>query len=125
MSPKATLSGFPRLWQFQQVSNPQRGIIEISIAPSIHFFDFQGLHKTLRPGIVPGIAWPTHADCDAGGLQLLHIVSARVLNTAIGVMNQPGCRLTLLQGRLQSLLSHTAVELPADAPSHHTSRVDI
>src|SRR2546426_11675703 len=40
-------------------------------------------------------------------------------------MNQPGCRLTLLQGRLQSLLSHTAVELPADAPTHHTSRVDI
>ncbi len=100
-------------------------MIEIPVTPPIHFFDFQRLHKTLGPGIVLGIAWPAHADRDPSSFQPLHVVSTRVLDAPIGMMNQPRLRLTFLQGRLQGLLGNAAVQLPADAPTHHTSRVDI
>ena len=100
-------------------------MIEIPVAPPIHLFDFQRFHETLGPGIVPRIAWPTHADRDAGGFQSCHIISTRILNASIRMMNQSGRRLTLLQGRLQSLLSKHCCQLTADAPSHDTSRVDI
>ena len=86
-------------------------MIEIPITPSIDFFGFQRLHKTLGPGIVPGIARPTHADSDAVGFQPLDVVTTRILNPTIGMVNQPRRRLTFFQGRLQGLQGNATVEL--------------
>src|SRR3972149_985109 len=110
---------------FDKDSNQCLGMIKIPAAPTILFLPFQRLNKTLGPGIVVRIARPTHTDRDAGRFQPLNVASTRVLNTAIGMMNQPWGRLALFQGPLQGLLSKAAVQLTADAPSHHTSRVDI
>src|SRR5436190_10658280 len=85
------------------------GVSEIPIAPSIDFFAFECLHETLGPSVVPGIAWPAHAHDDAGSLQLFNVFSTRVLNTPVGMVNQSGSRLTLIESHLQSLLSDTAV----------------
>src|ERR1700720_2356333 len=40
-------------------------------------------------------------------------------------MNQPWRRLPFFKGGFQRLLRNAAVQLPTDAPTHHTSRVDI
>ena len=59
------------------------------------------------------------------GFEPLHVVSTGVLDAPIGMMNQSRLRLTFLQCRIQCLLGNAAIQLPANAPTDHTSRVDI
>src|SRR5213596_3564973 len=73
--------------------------------------------KLSAPCIVVRIARPTHADGDFVVFKLLDVVSARILNAAIRVVNQSCCRLALLQCRFERLLSKAAVQLPTDAPA--------
>jgi len=68
-------------------------MIQIPVTPPIHFFGLQRLHETLSPGIVPGIARPTHADRDAGGFEPLRFLPKGNKIVVLGLITSKSGRL--------------------------------
>ena len=97
---------------FDKVGNSVFHILQGSILPKIDFFVFQGLDKTLRNRIVIGVPFPGHADLKPTAEQGMDVIVRRILNPPIRMMDDPGGRISTLQGPLQSLQTQLAVDVP-------------
>src|SRR5678810_449206 len=89
---------------FNEGFNRLGGIREIAVTPPVDFFGFESLHKTFSERIVPGVSRPTHTDLDPVLFQQRNVIVARILPTAIGMMDQPRWRLSALHCFFQCLL---------------------
>ena len=69
-------------------------VIQISIRVGVDLFLLERLHEALTTRVVIGIGWPTHTRNDAVRPQQGHILLGRILDAAIGMVDQPGdgCR---------------------------------
>ena len=64
------------------------GMGEIAIGAGVDFLAFERLHEALGHGVVVGTAGPAHAGLDTGGLKAGDVVTASVLNAAVGMVDQ-------------------------------------
>jgi hypothetical protein len=80
--------------------------------------DLEGLEEALGHGVVPAVALAAHAEDQAGLLDEIAVVAARVLRAAVGVMDEArrraAARESLLQGRDGELALEALAHRPAD-----------
>src|ERR1039457_6428229 len=65
---------------------------ETAVAAGVGFFSLLGFYDGLPPSVSPRTGRPAHAQAGTATLQPLHVIVARILRSAIGVMHQPRLR---------------------------------
>jgi hypothetical protein len=78
-------------------------IFKGSVFPEIDFLDFNGFEKALGGGVVVRIAFPRHADLESMLIEDFNIVMGSILDSPVGVMNDPLGRITMRDGHLKGL----------------------
>src|ERR1035438_10431377 len=71
---------------------------ETAVAAGVDFFSLQGFQEALTLAVFPRTGRPAHAQAGTATLQPLHVIVARILRSAIGVMHQPRLRARLAAG---------------------------
>src|SRR5467141_1469251 len=72
-----------------EVCNMPAQFVDSTVLPCLQFLVFQRLDKALAFAVLPGRAWPAHAQDCATGFQSINITLRSVLDALIGVVDQP------------------------------------
>lgn len=78
----------PVIKHFDPFENILARFFPAEIALMMHKFDFQGVKEAFYDGIVPAVSFATHRTVDAVPGEQTLVVSSRILNAAIRMMQQ-------------------------------------
>src|ERR1700761_2887760 len=73
---------------FQKLTDTLSRVSNIAIGRSGCLFLLQRAHESLSSRVVIGIATPTHADLNPALIKNVSVLTGRILNSLIRVMNQ-------------------------------------
>src|SRR5881296_482551 len=88
-------------------------------------FSLQGMEETFHVGVVLAIARPVHAGYDAARAQEVLIAIGGVLDTAIGVKEQPGPGTAKCDCPFQSTQGHIGCTVAGQSPADDAPREEI
>ena len=98
-------------------------VFDILEAAAVDFFGLEGFHETLGFGIVVRIAGPAHADGNIMAGEALAIIVRRILDTAIGMMNETGgLGLAIGKRLIQRFHGKRGIEMGSQRPAHDLAR---
>jgi hypothetical protein len=80
---------------------------------------FQSTEEALHRRIVPAISFAAHRLDDRGGLQDVAVVAGGILATAVGMMNEPGCRTSSLDCHGERGDGEFGTQVIAHRPADH------
>ena len=96
-------------------------MVDVSIGSSIDFLVLERLDEALRLGVIVGIADAAHARLDVVPFQQFGVVAARILHTAIGVVDQAaGHGLARHERYGERVYRQTRLKMRGQRPAHHT-----
>src|SRR5690242_12414841 len=78
----------PIVRPFQELADATFGVINILVATSLYLFLLQRAHEPLGSSVLVRTSTPAHADSDFVLNEQLRVRPRRILNSAIGVVNQ-------------------------------------
>jgi hypothetical protein len=96
-------------------------LLSIQVLLRLDFFGLQRFHKTLRFGIVIGIAFAAHAQDELHLLQALHILAGAVLTAAIGIMHRATLDYPVGECTFGRAERQFGVQTAIYLPSHHAA----
>ena len=74
---------------FDEEGKPVLDIVHRPVFPEVDLLGLQGLEEALGGRVVVGVAFPGHADPEAVMKKRVHVVVGRILDSPVGVMNDP------------------------------------
>jgi hypothetical protein len=81
-------------------------------------FGLSGMEKTLRHRVVPTVAFAAHARLNALMMEKPSVAIRHLLTASIGVQDQPGLRLTLVERHLECVRHEFRFEPRAHRPAY-------
>src|SRR4051812_8484511 len=97
------------------------GLLACCILAMMDELSFERVEEAFHRGIVVAIGFAAHRGPEARGLQGLSVIHSRVLNAAVGMMDQvsagPLCRDGHAQRRQREFDAHVGLHRPADDPA--------
>jgi len=95
------------------------------VLPEVDLLGLQGLDEALGCRIVVGVAFAGHADSEAVGKQLLHVVSGGILDPAIRVMDDSYRGSATRQGHPEGLQAQGRVDIARERIAHDPAGKEI
>jgi len=100
-------------------------IVHRPVLPEVDLLGLQGLDEALGCRIVVGVALAGHADSEAVGKQLLHVVSGGILDPAIRVMDDSCRGSATRQGHPEGLQAQGRVDIARERIAHDPAGKEI
>ena len=94
-------------------------------AASVGEFGLQGMEEAFHVGVILAIARPVYAGHDATSAQEVLVAVGRVLNTAVGVKEQPGPGVTKCDCPFQGTQGHIGCTVAGQSPADDAPREQI
>src|SRR5690349_2675855 len=91
----------------------------------VHELGLERVEEALHRRVVPAVTLSAHARPKAVLLKQSTVRLAGVLDSAVGVMDEPRLRAPQLQGHAQGLQCELRAEGPAHGPTDHATRIEI
>src|ERR1039457_5142617 len=98
---------------------------ETAVAAGVDFFSLQGFQEALTLAVFPRTGRPAHAQAGTATLQPLHVIVARILRSAIGVMHQPRLRFSAGNRGFQRGSRQAGFQGSPQLPADHFARVGV
>ena len=83
------------------------------------------MEKALDYGVIPAVTFTAHTRYRADPFEKASVLCARVLRTAVRVVQQPGSRVTVLNRHFKGTQSQFLGDSRAHLPTHYLTRVQV
>lgn len=103
---------------FDEERKPVLDILQSSVFPEIDLLGFQGFDEAFGGRIVVGISFSGHADPEAVLQQHLDVVVGGILNTPVGVVNDPLRGIAMHNGHPEGFQAKHGIDVRGDGISY-------
>jgi len=103
---------------FDEEGKPDLDIRQSAVFPEIDLFGFQGFDEALGGCIVVGVSLSRHADPEAVLQQHLDVVMGGILDTPVGVVDDPLRGIAMRNGHPESFQAKRCIDVRGDGISY-------
>ena len=103
---------------FDEEEKPDLDIRQSAVFPEIDLFGFQGFDEALGGCIVVGVSLSRHADPEAVLQQHIDVVMGGILDTPVGVVDDPLRRIAMHNGHSESFQAKRCIDVRGDGISY-------
>jgi len=96
---------------FDEEGKPVLDIVHRPVFPEVDLLGLQGLEEALGGRVVVGVAFPGHADPEAVMKERVHVVVGGILDTPVGVMDDPCRGIAQSKGHPESLQAQGRIDI--------------